>query len=189
MRERKGLADARTPGYFTVVARWGHAHREAAEQRQGVHHDGDGAVGVGAFERDGGKALFLRIDAFLCDRRAKHVTKQGLASGRVARARPRRRVEREPIERRAKRLVVGEAARLEGAKSTLPLWAGGWHLARDGGGFELSAGGGVGADGAIVRFEGPTALELARHAPAHFFDSDTKTVTQVSPPPLRLPRS
>jgi hypothetical protein len=39
------------------------------------------------------------------------------------------------------------------------------RLARDGGGFELSAGGVVGADGAIVRFEGPTALEVARHAP------------------------
>jgi hypothetical protein len=86
MRERKGLADARTPGYFTVVARWGHAHREAAEQRQGVHHDGDGAVGVRAFERDGDKAVFLRLDAFLRDRRSKHVAKQGLASGRVARA-------------------------------------------------------------------------------------------------------
>jgi hypothetical protein len=45
------------------------------------------------------------------------------------------------------------------------MWAGGWHLARDGAGFELSAGGVVGTDGAIVRFEGPTALEVARHSP------------------------
>jgi hypothetical protein len=45
-----------------VVARWGHADREAAEQRQGGHDDGDGAVGVRAFERYGDKAVFLRLD-------------------------------------------------------------------------------------------------------------------------------
>jgi hypothetical protein len=80
MRERKGLALARTPPVFDgVVTRWGNAHRKKAEQREGIHHDSDGAVGVDAFERDGNEAVFLWFDAFLCDRRAKHVGGVGFA--------------------------------------------------------------------------------------------------------------
>ena len=67
---------------------------------------------------DGNEAVFLGRHPFLCDGRAKYVTKQGLASGGVERAGAGCGVRREPIERSAKRLVVRKLSRLDGAKST-----------------------------------------------------------------------
>ena len=60
--------------------------------------DGDGAIRVGAFEGDGNEAVFLGRYPFLCDGRAKHVAKQGLASGGVERAGAGCGMQREPIE-------------------------------------------------------------------------------------------
>jgi len=57
---------------------------------------------------------------------------------RVKSARPRRRVQGEPIERRAQWLVVGQGMRLEGREATHPLRPGRRRLARDGGGGEVA---------------------------------------------------
>jgi len=78
-----------------VPARWGHAGGEPTQQRQRVHVDRDRPVGVG-----------LRLPA-----------------RRVKSARPRRRVQGEPIERRAQWLVVGQRVRLEGREATHPTEA------------------------------------------------------------------
>ncbi len=77
------------------------------------------------------------------DRRAQHVAKERLPARRVKGARPRGRVQGEPIKRRAQWLVVGQVMRLEGREgreATHPLRPRRWHLARDGGGGEVAPG-------------------------------------------------
>jgi hypothetical protein len=67
---------------------------------------------------------FALLYALLRDRRSQHVAQQRLAPRRVESARPRRRVQREPIERRAQRLLVGQGLRLEGGEAAHPLGPG-----------------------------------------------------------------
>jgi hypothetical protein len=71
------------------------------------------------------------LHALLRDRRTQHVAQQRLPPRRVESARPRRRVQREPIERRAQRLVVGQSLRLERREAAHPLRPGWRRLAKD----------------------------------------------------------
>jgi len=69
-----------------------------------------------------------------CRRRMRlfqHVTQERLAARLVERARARGRVQGEPTERGAERLVVAERVRLEGLKAAHPLRPRGRGLARD----------------------------------------------------------
>jgi len=100
--------------------RWGHAGGQAAEQRQRVHVDRDGSVGARLLQRDAHQAVGAELDALLSDRWTQHVTQERLAARLVERARARGRVQGEPIERGAERLVVGERVRLEGLKAVHP---------------------------------------------------------------------
>jgi len=86
---------------------------------------------------DAHPAVGALLEALLGDRRAQHVAQQRLAPPRVQRPRTSRRVQGEPVERGAQRLVVGEWVRLERLKAAYPLRPGGWRLARDGGGGEV----------------------------------------------------
>ena len=48
------------------------AGREPAEQRQGIHVDRDGAVGICALEREAHEAVRAWLESLLGERRAKH---------------------------------------------------------------------------------------------------------------------
>jgi len=71
------------------------------------------------------------LHTLLGDRWTQHVAQQRLPARRVERARARGRVQGEPIERGAQRLVVDERVRLEGSKAVHPLRPRRWCLARD----------------------------------------------------------
>jgi len=101
------------------------------EQRQRVQVDRDRPVGAGLLQRDAHQAVGTLLHAFLGDRRTQYVAQQRLPARRVQSARPRRRVQGEPIERCAQRLVVGERVRLEGREATHPLRPCRRRLARD----------------------------------------------------------
>ena len=114
-----------------------HAGGQAAQQRQRVHVHRDRPVGVRLLQGDAHQAVGALLEALLGDRRAQHVAPQRLAPPRVKRPRTSRRVQGEPVERGAQRLVVGEWVRLERLTAAYPLRPGGWRLARDGGGGEV----------------------------------------------------
>ena len=59
------------------------------------------------------------------------MTQQRLPARRVESARPRRRMQREPVERRARRFVVGESLRPEGREAAHPLRPGRRRPAKD----------------------------------------------------------
>jgi len=122
------------------------AGRQAAQQRQRVHVDRDGSVGVCLLQSDPHQGVGAALEALLCNRRAQHVAQQRLASRLVERARARGRVQAEPIERGAQRLVVRERVELERLKAAHPLRPGGGRLARHGGGGEVP----LGIGGAVV---------------------------------------
>ncbi len=56
--------------------RWRHARRQATEERERIHVDRDGAVGVGALERDTHEAVGPRLEPLLRERRTKHVARE-----------------------------------------------------------------------------------------------------------------
>ena len=63
-----------------MEARSGHCCGEAAEKGEGIHVDGDGAVGEGSLQGDPDQAVGSRDDALLTDGRAKHIAQEGLAA-------------------------------------------------------------------------------------------------------------
>jgi hypothetical protein len=63
-----------------VKARWRHARRETAEQREWIHVDRDGAVGVRALERETYEAVGALHESVLRERRTKHVSKERLST-------------------------------------------------------------------------------------------------------------
>ena len=97
-----------------VEPRWRHAGGQPAQQRQRVHVHRDRPVAVGLLQGDAHQAVRTLLHALLRHRRTQHVAQQRLPPRRVESARPRRRVQREPIERRAQRLVVGQGLRRGG---------------------------------------------------------------------------
>ncbi len=82
-----------------VKSWWEDTGRKPAQEAQRVHVDGEGFVGVGAFEGDAHQAVALRLDALLPDRRTKHVTKKRLASDVVEGASARCGVQCEAVHR------------------------------------------------------------------------------------------
>jgi hypothetical protein len=93
-----------------------------------------------------------------------------------------------PIERGAKRLVVGKFARQKGPKSAEPLRTGGRQLTANRGGSELPLG--QGAVGSVIviggiRLEHVAALEVARHAPhrllEHLADFTGSAMSELLP--------
>ena len=109
-------------------------------QRQRVHVHRDRPVAVGLLQCDAHQAVGALLQALLRDGRAQHVTQQRLAPRRIQRSRTSGRVQREPVERDAQRLVVGERVRLERREAPHPLRPGGWRLARDRRGGEVALG-------------------------------------------------
>jgi hypothetical protein len=87
--------------FDSVIARGRDAGGEAAEERERVHVDSDGAVGEGALEGDAHEAVGARLDALLREGRPQHVTKERLAADNVERAGAGRGVEGEAVERGA----------------------------------------------------------------------------------------
>jgi len=116
MRERHGLAAASSAkpalGHPRIVDRveswWRHAGCEAAQERQWIHVNRDRPIGVGFFQGDAHEAIGFLLHSLLCDRRTQDASQQRLATLGVEPARAGGRVQGEPIERRAERLVVGE---------------------------------------------------------------------------------
>ena len=92
-----------------------------------------------------------------------------LAARRVKSARPRRRVQGEPIERRAQWLVVGQRMRLEGREATHPLRPGRRRLTRNRRSGEVPFGVALPARlGLILKGpEQPAPAKVPLHAPDH----------------------
>jgi hypothetical protein len=93
-----------------VVARRRYARCEPAEQRERIHLDGDGAVGISAFERNAHEPIRPELDALRSERRAQDIAQERLASSNVERAGACGGVQREAVERGAQGLVEGERA-------------------------------------------------------------------------------
>ena len=156
MRERHGLAAAssakpglgpppRSGSYGSVVAaRWWPAGTGASAQPglgpQWIHVNCDRPIGVGLLQGDADEAIGLLLHSLLRNRRTQDVSQQRLATLGVKPARAGGRVQGEPIERRAERLVVRERVQLEWPKSAGPLRPGGRRLARDRGRGEVALG-------------------------------------------------
>jgi hypothetical protein len=104
MRARHLLADARTPAYFTVWQRGG-GTLIASRHKRDNGSISTATVGEGALENDAHQAVLGGLDALLGDGWTEDVAKKSLATGGVERARAGGSVQREPIERRAERLV------------------------------------------------------------------------------------
>ena len=129
---RQGLAGASTPEYFTVEARGRDSGGEAAEERERVHVDGDGAVGVGSLERDPDEPVLPDLDALLRERRPEDVAQEGLPAGDIEGAGACGGVQRESVEGGAEGLVERERARGERGEAAEPLGAGGRCASGDG---------------------------------------------------------
>jgi hypothetical protein len=112
-------------------------------------------------------AIVALLDALLRDGRTQHVAQQRLAARRVEHARRRGRVQGEPIERGAQRLVVGERVRLERQKAAHPLRSRGRRLVRGRRGGEVALGIAVTASivAVLVDAEQATAPKGALDAP------------------------
>jgi hypothetical protein len=104
-----------------VIARWGHARGQPAQQRQGVHVHRDRAVGVGPLQLDAHEAVLEREHAVLGEGRAHNVAQEGFATVGIEGPRARGGVEGEPAERRAQRLLVREGVRLGWRQPPPPL--------------------------------------------------------------------
>jgi len=99
-----------------------HARCQATEERERIHVDRDGAVGVGALESDAHQAVGPHLEPVLREWGTKHIAKERFAPCCVERTRARRRVQREAVESGAERLVEREPARRERRETAQPLW-------------------------------------------------------------------
>jgi hypothetical protein len=150
--------------FHEVIARGWDADREAAEQGERVHVDGDGAVGVSALERDAHEAFGPLLGALLRERRAHHVAEQCFATEGVERTGARRCVEGKAVERSAEGLVEAERARRERWQAAEPLRAGrrlaAEHRARSEGGLAVVIA--VAIAVAVTELEQASAPEVIR---------------------------
>ena len=121
-RDRSLLAEPSTPAYRTVwQARRRYRGAEAAQQRQRVEVDGNRAVRERLLQRDAHEAVRTTRHPLLRDRRTEDVLEESLATRLVEAAGAGRRVEREPIERDAKRPLEHHRPMRERQRAATPL--------------------------------------------------------------------
>ncbi len=114
------------------VQPWGrHAGGQPAQQRQRVHVHRHRPVPVCLLQDDAHTTVGAMLQALLRDGWPQHVAQQRLSPRRVQPSGTSRPVQREPTQRSAQRLVVGEWLWLERCQAPHPLRPRGRCLARD----------------------------------------------------------
>ena len=93
-----------------VEPRRGHAGRQPTEERQRVHVDRHRPVGVGLLQCDADQTVGSLLETLLGEGRPEHVAQQRLAAHRIESTRTWGRMQGEPVQRGAERLVVRQRA-------------------------------------------------------------------------------